>query len=279
MARCSHSDCRRWRPDALARYTRSGLTVDGAWFCSASCVESSTQQRLLDVKRSSIPAPAIPPLRLGVLLLHQGAITSEDLKQALESQRTTQRPLGAELLHMGIDSVSILRALAAQAGVNYLANVDPACVRSAPGGLSADEVRALGVVPIQCHLPSQRLVVACLAPVPKAALSALRQLTGCTPEPLLVTDSDLAALMHSYGTSAPAPHRRVGFVNADNVGAAAAHIAAVAESERAITLTEAHSDWASWVRIESAGVVDTLFMRYDESLAMESLRMESVNVR
>jgi len=267
MARCSHSDCRRWRPDALVRYTRSGLTVDGAWFCSATCVESSTQQRLLDVKRSSTPVPAIPALRLGVLLLHQGVITSGDLTQALESQRITRRPLGAELLHMGVaDSVSILRALAAQAGVNYLATVDPACVRSAPGGLSADEVRALGVVPIQHHAASRRLVVACPAPLPKAALSALRQLTGCTPEPLLVTDSDLATLMHSYGTSAPATHRRVGFVNAQNVNAAAAHIAAVAESERAIRLTEAHSDWATWVRIESVGAIDTLFMRNEESL-------------
>ena len=96
-------------------------------------------------------------------------------------------------------------------------------------------------------------------------MSALRQLTGWTPEPLLVTDADLATLMHSYGMSAPAPHRRVGFVNALNVSAAAAHIAAVAESERAITLTEAHSDWATWVRIESVGAVDTLFMRYEES--------------
>jgi hypothetical protein len=266
MARCSHSDCRRWRPDALIRFTKSGLTVDGAWFCSATCVEFSTQQRLLDVKRSSTPVPAIPALRLGVLLLHQGVITSEKLRQALELQRTTRRPLGAELLHMGLaDSVSILRALAAQAGVNYLATVDPACVRSAPGGLSADEVRALGVVPIQHHAPSQRLVVACPAPLPKAALSALRLLTGCTPEPLLVTDSDLATLMHSYGSSAPAPQRRVGFVNAHDVNAAAAHIAAVAKNERAITLTEAHSDWATWVRIESVGAVDTLFMRYEES--------------
>jgi hypothetical protein len=108
-------------------------------------------------------------------------------------------------------------------------------------------------------------VVACPAPLPKAALSALKQLTGCTPEPLLVTDADLATLMHSYATAVPATNRRVGFVNAHDVSAAAAHIAAVAESERAITLTEAHSDWATWVRIESAGAVDTLFMRYEES--------------
>ncbi len=58
MARCSRNDCRRWRPDALVRYTRTGLTVDGAWFCSAACVEFSTQQRLRDVQRLGTPVPA-----------------------------------------------------------------------------------------------------------------------------------------------------------------------------------------------------------------------------
>ncbi len=56
----------------------------------------------------------------------------------------------------------------------------------------------------------------------------------------------------------------MGFVNVRNVGDAAARIAAAAESERTITLTEAHSDSATWVRIESVGGVDTLFMRHDE---------------
>jgi hypothetical protein len=53
------------------------------------------------------------------------------------------------------------------------------------------------------------------------------------------------------------------FVNVHNVGDAAARIAAAAASARSITLTEAHSDNATWVRIESVGAVDTLFMRHD----------------
>jgi len=265
MASCSRKDCGAWRPDVVVRYTRSGLHVDGAWFCSAACVESATQARLRDGRRPGSQLPAIPALRLGVLLLHQGAITAGDLKQALNTQRTSGRPLGAELLHMGLaDPASVLRALAAQAGINYLSSVDPACVGNAPGGLSADEVRALGVVPIQFHEASRRLVVACGAPLPRAALSALRQLSGCTPEPMMVGDADLQTLMHGYGTTAPSSQRRVAFVNVQNVGDAAARIAAAAASQRTITLTEAHSDSATWVRIESDASVDTLFMRHDQ---------------
>jgi hypothetical protein len=265
VARCSRNDCRKWWPDALVRFTRSGLHVDGAWFCSAVCVETATHQRLLGVRRWGSHAPAIPALRLGVLLLHQKTITPGDLGEALASQQISGRRLGAELQQMGLaDRVSILQALAAQAGVSYLTSVDPACVRNAPGGLSPDEVRALGVVPIQAHEVNRRLVVACRAPLPRSALSALRQLTGWAIEPLLVSDPDLQTLMHGYGSTAFPAERHVGFINVHNVGDAAARIAAAALSARTITLTEAHSDLATWVRIEHGGGVDTLFMRHDE---------------
>jgi hypothetical protein len=41
----------------------------------------------------------------------------------------------------------VLRALAAQSGVRYLATIDQSAAKSAPGQLSSDEVRALGIVP------------------------------------------------------------------------------------------------------------------------------------
>ena len=76
--------------------------------------------------------------------------------------------------------------------------------------------------------------MACRAPLPRAALSALRQLTGWTPEPLLVSDADLQTLMHSYGVDGcPRPTRRVGFVNVHSVGDAAARIAAAAAERSA----------------------------------------------
>ena len=263
MARCSRNNCRTWRPDILVRYAHLGLKVDGAWFCSAACVESATQQRRAGVRRFDAHVPAVPALRLGVLLLHQGAITSAELGQALGAQRITGRRLGAELQHMGLtDAESVLRGLSAQAGVSYLAAVDPACVRNAPAGLSTDEIRALGVVPIQVDESNRLLLVACQAPLPRAALSALRQLTGWTPEPLLVSDVDWQTLMHNYGATATATERRVEFVRVQDVEEAAARIAAAAANEGAITLTEAHCDSSTWVRIQSPGAINTLLMRH-----------------
>ena len=261
MAQCAHDECRRWRPDLLVRYARTGLRVDGAWFCSPACVEFAARRRLRSRHRTAgTTVPPVPALRLGVLLLHQGAITSTQLARALAAQPLTGRRLGAQLQDMKLaDAEIVLRGLSAQAGVSYLTAVDPACVRSAPGGLSTDEVRALGVVPIQVDEANRLLIVACPAPVPRAALSALRQLTGWTPEPLLVTDADWQLLTRAYGSAAVTRHRRVEFDRVRDVDAAAARIAAAA-SEGAITVTQAHDEKATWVRVEGNGLVSTLLM-------------------
>jgi len=261
MARCSHDDCRRWRPDTLVRYARLGLRVDGAWFCSPKCVEFTAKRRLLGVRPPSSSVPPIPALRLGVLLLHQGAITSMQLTKALGAQRLTGRPLGAQLLDMRMaDAESVLRGLSAQAGVSYLTAVDPACVRSAPGGLSADEVRALGVVPIQVDETNRLLVVACQAPLPRAALSALRQLTGWTPEPLLVSDVDWQLLTRAYGSNTTRRQQRVVFDHVRDIDDLAARIAAAAAHDGTVTMTEAHYDRSTWVRVEGQGAISTMLL-------------------
>lgn len=261
MARCSHNDCRRWRPDILVRYARLGLRVDGTWFCSPQCVEFTAKRRLLGVRPPSSSVPPIPELRLGVLLLHQGAITSTQLAKALSAQRLTGRPLGAQLQDMKMaDAEAVLRGLSAQAGVSYLMAVDPACVRSAPGGLSADEVRALGVVPIQVDETNRLLVVACQAPLPRAALSALRQLTGWTPEPLLVSDVDWQLLIRAYGSAVTRRQQRVVFERVRDIDELAARIAAAAANDRTVTITEAHYGESTWVRVEGQGAISTMLM-------------------
>ena len=136
--------------------------------------------------------------------------------------------------------------LSAQAGVSYLMAVDPACVRSAPGGLSADEVRALGVVPIQVDETNRLLVVACQAPLPRAALSALRQLTGWTPEPLLVSDVDWQLLIRAYGSAVTRRQQRVVFERVRDIDELAARIAAAAANDRTVTITEAHYGQSTW---------------------------------
>jgi hypothetical protein len=262
MPRCSHDACGRMRPDFLLRYMRLGLRVDDAWFCSPSCVEAATAERLREGQRDGQPLRPVPALRLGVLLLHGGAVTSANLEQALRAQRATGRRLGDELVRRGaVASHNVLKALATQAGARYLSAVDPACVRQGPGGLSRDEVRALGVVPIQLLAADRIVLVACPAPLPRASLSALRQLTGWTPEPLLVTDDDLTVLMEQYGAArTESPQQATAFAVVGNIADAAAKVAAAAVAERSVTVTEAHADRSIWLRINGPNAITTVLM-------------------
>src|SRR5688500_3650533 len=169
MPRCADASCVRWRP---AFGVWGGVRLNGTWFCSRSCAATAVRRGLESPPSVGESAGALPPLRLGALLRHQGAITQAQLETAVASQRQSGLRLGAELQRLGFaSSAAVVRALAAQAGVSYLTSVDAKRVSRAPGGLTADMVRALGLLPFEAH--DRRLHVICTAPLPRPALRAL----------------------------------------------------------------------------------------------------------
>jgi hypothetical protein len=256
MARCSRQECRKWRPDALIRCAKLGLWIDRRWFCSDTCVEAAAARRLRNVPRREVSWPW-PRLPLGAVLVRQGTITTRQLRDALESQRQSGLRLGAELQRLGyVDAETVLRALSTQAGVSYLSTIDPSSVKSAPGGLSADEVRALGIVPFRA-VYENTLLVACTAPLPRAALGALEALIGCTVEPYLVADEDLSRLTDAYGAGAARP---IEVARVRDIAEGAGRIAAVAAAEHSVTVAEAHVDPFTWVRIAANGRISALLV-------------------
>lgn len=237
----------------IVRWTKLGLHVDGAWFCSNACVEADAARRLRGVRPREIGPHALV-LRLGAVLLHQGVVTPRQLGEALETQRTTGLRLGAQLQALGHLSRNLtLRALSAQNGVGYLATIDSASVRTAPGGLSVDEVRALGVVPFRDA--GDELLVACAAPVPHVAIRALQALVGRTVHPYLVADEDFESLLLAYGTAAPGSLRTT---TAQDTADRASRIAALAAAAGDVTLNAAHLDSFTWVRVAANGRITTL---------------------
>ena len=238
----------------IIRLAKLGLTVDGEWFCCNGCVEADAVRRLRDARRRDVESPA-PALRLGAVLLHQGVVTLRQLSEALEAQRTTGLRLGEQLQTLGhVTREVVLRALSAQNGISYLATVDPASVRTAPGGLTTDEVRALGIVPFREN--EEELLIACAAPVPYSAIGALQALSGRKVQPFLVADDDYAMLAQEYGASAPALRSNV----VRDISEGASRIAALAAEAGDVTVTEAHVDPFTWVRIDANGRVNTLLV-------------------
>lgn len=271
MARCAAESCGRWRPEMLVR-RGVGTYVDGVWFCSRDCVEQMARRRLIEARPVAAGIPSVPPMRLGALLRHHGVCGADVIERALQAQRGSQLKLGEQLFAMGVaEPKGVLKALAAQAGVGYLADVDTDAVREAPGGLSPHAVRALGLVPLS-EVEDGRIRVACTAPVPRRALGALRRLTGWTPEAYLVSDADFQRLARNYGADLQGdrPVRALTeFSQTANLADAAARIAAAATRGGDTNLTEARWEPYTWVRVQGAGMVeDVLFSRPAEEEAL-----------
>jgi hypothetical protein len=243
----------------------AGLHVDGEWLCSEACIERMARRRLQETLPLSVGIPGLSPVRLGTLLRQQDAVTANQLQRALAEQRTTGLRLGAQVTALGFaDAPTVLRALAAQAGVGYLANIDPSCVREAQVRLAPDTVRALGLVPCG-PIDRGRIKVACTAPLPRAAVSALRQLTGLTPDLYLVTDEDWTLLAEAYSGAVgkPDPSQPVVQIEyASSLSDVAIRVAAAAMSGRRTVVTQARWDPYTWVRVQSSSVIhDVLFAR------------------
>jgi hypothetical protein len=257
--RCAHEPCARWVPDFLALRPGHGLVFDEGWYCSQPCLEAETCIRL---EHAPAPGAAVPRAqnvsRLGALLLYRKLITTAVLEQALDRQKASGRRLGAELLAMGaIQSGDLLRTLATQDRAGYLMAVDPARVRTAPGGLSRDVVEALGVVPIEADEERGRLVVACTAPLPRPALAVLRALVAFTVEALLVTDDVHATLLAAYGT---APARAARVTRATTLRDATQRIALAIKSGSAGRVHPVRCEPWLWVRLDGGSSPEEIIL-------------------
>lgn len=248
MARCALDSCGRWRPDALVRRGRVGVSFDGEWYCSRACLESRTRRVLSAVDGPDRVGGGVPPLHLGTLLLHRQIVSRELLHVALREQRQTGLRLGAQLKEMGlVTDDDLVRALATQAGVACLSSIDPARVTGGPGGLAPEAVRALQLVPFEAT-SDRRLRVASAAPLRRLAVAALAAMTGLRVEPFIVGDDVFRVLLTAYGSARPPALATASAVR--TVSEAAARIARAAEEGEALRMQHTRCDDHVWVRLE-----------------------------
>lgn len=255
MRSCAHNGCSR-TSSWFGRQT--GVNVDGRWYCSVACVERMARSRVLDARPAAGGLPNAGHLRIGVWLRPFG-VSTRQIDEALEQQRTTRLRLGAQLVALGYaTSEMVLEALARQSGADFVTHVDPAVVTHAPGGLSSHAVRALSLVPIT-RPESGRVRVACAAPVPRVALAAFSRITGLVPEPCVVTDAVYDALVNAYGSSATGPEQAE-FFEASDLGDAIRHITTAAMHDGSARVTETRLAPMTWVRVKSdTGVRDVVW--------------------
>ena len=211
-----------------------------------------------DVAPASRPQP-LPPLKLGMLLVHQGAVTPADLREALDAQRMSGLPIGQQLVVLGrAEWTSVLKALASQNGVPFLASLDPAAIRECSELLGPATARALGLVPFGADADRRHVKVACTAPVPRLAMAAFTELTGWTAEPFLVADSALPALLEAYERACELPEASQ--ITVTSIEEAPARVADMAARTPDATVAQAAMTPYLWVRVQGSGLPNDMFV-------------------
>jgi len=272
MPTCADHACGRWRPERLTPSWLQGFRLNGRWYCSQSCLEGAVRVELHAPRTSGPAIPALPPLRVGVLLQHLGALTRPQLELALSEQRRTGLRLGAQARALGlVDADAVLRCLAAQAGVNYLSSFDLGRVHGC-SPLPQPTVRALGLVPFDWRPADRAISVACMAPLPRTALRTLTRLTGWQAEAFLVDDQTWDAALSAYRPAAAEQPFSIGAAVA-GADAVVARIMETALRDRAVTMRHAECNAYTWVRVEGEHQTSDLLMagRTEEGLCQAAV--------
>ena len=131
---------------------------------SNSLAETTTEQKF--------------PEKLGDLLLKKGLITHEQLKIALDIQKSTHKLLGEILVDLGfVDQNTISSILSHNLGIQYLASLEDIVPDPQALSLVPQEVAtAHKVIPL--HLEGNTLTVVVADPFDIVAVDTLRRLTG-----------------------------------------------------------------------------------------------------
>jgi hypothetical protein len=168
-----------------------GIWLHGGWYCSVSCFEAGVFHRLehaaLAAPRSAARRSRLP---LGLILLSQGEITSEQLRDALERQRAAgSGKLGEWLIRMGaVGEPQVAAAVAAQQGCPLFPMQEPQCV---PAKMYWPEplIQRYRAVPVFHNRAQSSLYVGFLERVDHAFLLSLEQMLRCRTQPCILPEA------------------------------------------------------------------------------------------
>ena len=142
-------------------------------------------------------AGAEKKVRLGEVLIQQGALSEEQLGRALTEQKSTGRMLGEVLVEHGVISSSVLLpALGRWLGVRSCllrhGVIDPVLLKL----IGSEEAERLKVIPM--FKVNDVLTVAMAEPQSLPTIDRLRQLTGCKIQPILALDQSIKEYINKY---------------------------------------------------------------------------------
>ncbi|MBI3322822.1 MAG: Flp pilus assembly complex ATPase component TadA [Candidatus Omnitrophica bacterium] len=139
-------------------------------------------------------------LRLGEILVREGVLTEQQLRDAIGLQKTTGKRLGETLVSLKLVSEEQLAdVLGRQLGIPFLRHaqgeLQPADDPSLQRVFTADFVREQMVLPL--YKKGKTVKVAMVDPMDLILLDNLKRMTGCEILPVITTRSDLLAAIET----------------------------------------------------------------------------------
>src|SRR5687768_12737791 len=150
------------------------------------------------------------PVRIGELLLKEKRISSEQLQEALNYQRTNGGKLGANLVKLGyVKDEEITALLSKQYGVPSIAlnqfEIDPAVIKLVPG----ETARKYQIVPLS--RAGATLTIAMTDPTNVFAMDDVKFMTGYNVEPVVASETAvLDSIEKYYGLATGVPEKKPG---------------------------------------------------------------------
>ncbi len=138
-------------------------------------------------------------LRLGDILIQQGYLNEEQLKDALQKQRKSKQRLGDYLVNSGIVSDSeIAQALHIQLGIEIVDLRGMRIPQEVISLVSGSVLRKHNVLPIGFDENTNDLILAMSDPLDMVALDDISIITNCSVEPRISTSGEINAVLDKH---------------------------------------------------------------------------------
>ncbi len=123
MIKCANSICQNKKPSwfiTSVNPRKSGIYKNGKWFCSKKCYQESLMKKIIEMHNAH-ECLSKSRIRLGMILMEKGLISSEQLRVVLDTQKKTDKKLGEILLEKGyINEIELLSSLSKQFGLSFI---------------------------------------------------------------------------------------------------------------------------------------------------------------
>jgi Type II secretion system (T2SS), protein E, N-terminal domain len=228
-----------------------GARMAGGWYCRAECLQLTITE-LLQYERSVWRPETATPHRvpLGLLLLSRQQLTEEQLRVAIETQRSSGGGrIGECLVRLGfVNEPQVTAALARQWSCpvlrTRLGDSSPECAAEIPLPL----LEAFQMIPVEFSELTGTLLMAFSDAVDYRALYAIEQMLGVRTEPCFVGAGALRnALAERAGRGKV---NDVVFRETEDAGASARIVAGYAEKVLAREVRLARCGGYLWARLE-----------------------------